>query len=245
MKQIAIFGATSAIAFETARLYAEQKASLFLVARDHAKLQPILEDLAVRGATIAGFELCDLSDTRLHRQLVDKVIAALPQLDIALLAWGTLGDNDGAAGSYDIAQSILADNLLGPISLSTELATRFETRRSGVLAVITSVAGDRGRKSNYVYGTAKGGLSIFLQGLRNRLSSANVRVLTIKPGMVDTPMTAHLKKGALFAQPATVALGIVRAIEKGKDIVYLPAYWRLILLIITSIPERIFKRMSI
>jgi short-subunit dehydrogenase len=120
-----------------------------------------------------------------------------------------------------------------------------EPRGTGTLAAISSVAGDRGRQSNYVYGTAKGAVSLFLQGLRNRLSKSGVRVLTIKPGFVDTPMTADFPKGALRAKPEQIARGIERAVEKGRDIIYLPSFWRLIMLVIRAIPEGIFKRLSL
>jgi short-subunit dehydrogenase len=131
------------------------------------------------------------------------------------------------------------------IALATVLANRFEAQRSGSIAVISSVAGDRGRQSNYVYGAAKGAVTLLLQGLRNRLSKSGVQVLTIKPGFVDTPMTAEFKKGALWAKPDDIAHGIVSAIDRRRDVVYLPGFWRLIMLIIRHIPEPIFKRMSL
>jgi short-subunit dehydrogenase len=125
------------------------------------------------------------------------------------------------------------------------LANLMEAQGSGTIAVISSVAGDRGRQSNYVYGAAKGMVTRFLQGLRNRLAKRGVQVLTIKPGFVDTPMTAAFKKGALWAQPDAVARGIVAAVDAGKDEVYLPGFWRLIMAIIRHIPEPIFKRLSL
>ena len=137
------------------------------------------------------------------------------------------------------------NNGLSVIALCTLLGNRFEAQGSGSIAVISSVAGDRGRQSNYVYGAAKGMVTRFLQGLRNRLAKENVQVLTIKPGFVDTPMTAAFKKGALWAQPADVARGILAAIDKGKDEVYLPGFWRLIMLVIRHIPEFIFKKLSL
>ncbi len=135
--------------------------------------------------------------------------------------------------------------MMSVISLLTHLGNRFEAQRHGAIAVISSVAGDRGRLSNYVYGTAKGAVSIFMQGLRNRLYKSGVNVLTIKPGFVDTPMTAQLPKGALWAQPDHIAAGIIKAIDSGKTVVYLPGFWRLIMLIIKSIPESVFRRLSL
>ena len=132
------------------------------------------------------------------------------------------------------------------ISLATLLANLFERRGRGVLIAIGSVAGDRGRQSNYVYGAAKGMVALFLQGLRNRLSRQGIQVITIKPGFVDTPMTAAFaQKGLLWAKPDAIAAGIVTAVERGRDEVYLPWFWRWIMLIILHIPERLFKRLKL
>lgn len=131
------------------------------------------------------------------------------------------------------------------VSLLTLLANRLEAQKSGTIAVISSVAGDRGRSSNYVYGTAKGAVSLFLQGLRGRLHPSGVRVLTIKPGFVDTPMTADVKKNALFASPEGIAKGIVSAIDRGREVVYLPSFWRGIMLMIRAVPEPLFKRLKL
>jgi len=139
----------------------------------------------------------------------------------------------------------LQTNFTTVVSLLTLLANLFERQGRGSIAVISSVAGDRGRQSNYVYGAAKGALTIYLQGLRNRLAKANVHVLTIKPGFVDTPMTRDFKKGLLWVGPDVIARGIVKAIDKRKDVAYLPFFWRYIMFIIKIIPERIFKRLSL
>jgi len=144
-----------------------------------------------------------------------------------------------------VALKELSTNALSVVSLGTLLANRLEAQGRGCLAVISSVAGDRGRQSNYVYGTAKATVTAFLSGLRNRLQRSGVRVLTVKPGMVDTPMTAGMKKGPLFASPETVAAGIVRAVDKGKDVVYLPGYWRLVMAVIKALPEGVFKRLKL
>jgi decaprenylphospho-beta-D-erythro-pentofuranosid-2-ulose 2-reductase len=160
------------------------------------------------------------------------------------LAHGVLGDQAEAEKNYAAAEAILRTNFLSAVSLVTWLANYFESERRGAIAVISSVAGDRGRKSNYVYGASKGGLDIFLDGVRNRIDRAGVHVLTIKPGFVATPMTAHLPKNALFAEPARVAKHIVRAIEKRKDVAYVPPFWALIMLVVRNIPRRIFKKMN-
>jgi short-subunit dehydrogenase len=166
-------------------------------------------------------------------------------LDTVLIAYGTLGDQKASAASVPETLEQLSTNFLSVVALGTLLANRLEAQRSGCLAVISSVAGERGRQSNYVYGTAKAGVSAFLQGLRNRLYPSGVQVLTIKPGFVDTPMTAGLKKGPLFASADAVARGIVRAVDRRKDVVYLPAFWAPIMALIRAIPEGIFKRMKL
>ncbi len=249
MQKIIIVGATSAIAQESARIWAERGDHLVLVGRSESKLQAIQEDLRVRtahtGALIETLT-ADLDLLGHHPALLQNAFSLLGNhCDLILVAHGTLGEQTLAQKSWEETQKILLTNFLGPVSLLTEAANRLENQSSGTLAVISSVAGDRGRQSNYIYGTAKGGLSIFLQGLRNRLFAKGVHVLTIKPGFVDTPMTASFKKGLLWAKPETVARGIVRACDTRRDVVYLPFFWRWIMLIITSIPEGIFKKLKL
>jgi decaprenylphospho-beta-D-erythro-pentofuranosid-2-ulose 2-reductase len=168
----------------------------------------------------------------------------MDSIDFALIAHGVLGDQEEAEADYAVAEQILTTNFLSAVSLSTELGNYFEAMGAGTLGVISSVAGDRGRKSNYVYGASKGALNIFLDGLRNRVDRAGVQVLTIRPGFVATPMTAHLKQNALFAHPNQIADGILAAIIARKDVVYLPKIWRPIMFLIRNIPERIFKKMN-
>jgi decaprenylphospho-beta-D-erythro-pentofuranosid-2-ulose 2-reductase len=242
--RVLILGATSAIAIATSRLLAARKASFYLVARSGAKLEAVASDLRTRGATSVTLKLMDLDDTAQHPQMLESAAAALGEIDLALIAHGVLGDQEQAQADYSVTEAILRTNLLSPVSLCTWLGNYFEAQRRGVLAVISSVAGDRGRKSNYIYGTTKGALNIFLDGLRNRIDRHGVHVLTIRPGFVATPMTAHLRRNALFADPNTVARGIVKAIERRKDVVYLPAVWAPIMLIVRSIPRSIFKRLN-
>lgn len=248
LKRVLIFGATSAIAEQTARLFVQQGASVFCVARSEQKLESVLDDLKVRAGSeqiIAGC-VAELSDQALHEGLIERAVLALGGIDSVLIAHGTLPDQAKCEANVDLVMHEINVNALSVISLLTRLALVFEAQKSGVIAVISSVAGDRGRQSNYVYGAAKGMLSIFLQGLRNRLAKAQVSVVTIKPGFVDTPMTASFdRSGALWAKPEVVARGIVLAMQKGKDDVYLPAFWWGIMLIIKHIPEFIFKRLSL
>jgi hypothetical protein len=156
-----------------------------------------------------------------------------------------LSNQELCENSVIAALDQLKTNFLSVVSLLTLIGNRFEEQRNGCIAVISSVAGDRGRQSNYVYGAAKGALTVFLSGLRNRLVKAGVTVITIKPGFVDSPMTASFRKGFLWVSPAVVGRGVYRAIVSRKDVVYLPWYWRYIMMAVVLIPERMFKRLSL
>lgn len=247
MKKVLIIGATSAIAAEAAKICAMEKASLFLVGRDAGRLDAIVNDLQVRGAERVAQLSVDLTDHDRHEEIITAAFDALGAPDFVLIAHGVLPDQEACQQSANNALESIDVNFLSVVSLLTLLANRMEQQASGTIAVISSVAGDRGRQSNYVYGAAKSGLDAFLQGLRNRLNKSGVHVLTIKPGFVATPMTAHIegRAGFLWAQPEDVAAGIMRAAEKQKDVVYLPSFWRLIMFIIRNIPETIFKKLSL
>jgi len=240
-----VLGATSAIAMATMRIYAARGASFYLVARNEEKLQAVAADLHVRGAAAVHTCVLDLDDTGRHVAMLLEAKDKLEQIEVALIAHGVLGDQLAGEKDYQVAEQILRTNLLSTVSLITWLANDFEQRKGGTIAVISSVAGDRGRKMNYVYGTSKAALSTFLQGVRNRVDRHGVKVITIKPGFVATPMTAHLQGGILFATPERVGRGIAGAIDGGKDVVYVPGYWRLIMGVVRSIPERIFKRLNV
>ena len=246
MKKILVIGATSAIAQATARLWATQGHRLYLVGRDEARLQTIAGDLKIRGATTVALATLDVNDFARHGAVLDAATAALGGLDIVLIAHGTLGDQSASEADFSVALQEFNTNAISVISLLTHLANRFEIQRQGTIAVISSVAGDRGRQSNYVYGTAKGAVTVFLQGMRNRLHRSGVQVLTIKPGFVDTPMTADIdKKGPLWARPEAIAQAILRGIEQRRDVIYAPWFWRWILAVIRLIPERLFKRLRL
>ncbi len=245
MQRILIIGATSAIAEAVARQYAGRGASLYLLARDTERLTGLTADLKIRGASAVWHAAFDANDFERHEAILDCAIAEMGGVDVAMIAHGTLGDQKACERSFDLTLRELNTNAISVMSLLTHLANRLEAKRHGTIAVISSVAGDRGRQSNYVYGAAKGAVSIFLQGLRNRLCKSGVHVLTIKPGVVDTPMTASFKKGLLWAQPETVARGILKAIDGQRNEVYLPFFWRFIMMIIRSIPEAVFKRASL
>lgn len=245
MKRILVIGATSAIAEAAARQWAGQGHRLYLLARDAQRLGAIAADLRVRGAASVDCALLDACAFERHAPVLDAAIAALGGLDIALIAHGSLPDQQACERDPALALAALQTNALSVIALVTHLANRFQAQGSGALVVIGSVAGDRGRQSNYVYGSAKAAVAVFLQGVRNRLQPHGVRVVTVKPGFVDTPMTAAFPKGPLWATPERVARGIVAAAERGPEVAYLPGFWRWIMLAIRAIPEAIFKRMKL
>lgn len=244
-QNVVIFGATSSIAQEVAKLFSENGDQLFLVGRHQAHLIAIADDLKVRGSKRVSYECYDLTEFENHPNIIDRAIQVLGRIDTVLIAHGTLSDQKKCEADFHHTYTELNTNLISHISLLTLLANYFEKQGRGCLAVISSVAGDRGRQSNYVYGTAKAGLSVFLQGLRNRLYRANVNVLTIKPGFVDTPMTVNFKKGLLWSSPQFVAKNIVHAINKKRSVIYTPFFWRYIMMVIKSIPENIFRRLSL
>jgi short-subunit dehydrogenase len=242
-KKILVLGATSGIAEAVCRIWAAQGAQLFLVARNPDKLAAVAADLKTRGAAYVGTAVADLDDTDKHAELLSHAINSLTGMDVALLAYGILGDQSRAEQDFHHAANILHTNFVAPVSLLTWLSNYCVQRRSGVLAVISSVAGDRGRKSNYLYGSSKAGLTAFLAGLRNRIDREGVTVMTIKPGPVDTPMTAHM--AVKKADVNKVAEAIVKAIDKRVDTLYVPFQWAPIMWVVRHIPERFFKKLNL
>jgi short-subunit dehydrogenase len=243
--RVLIVGATSAIATETARVYAAYGARLFLTGRDGARLDGVAADLRVRGAGAVETAVLDVTDRRRGPEVLESAWAAFGGLDVALLAHGVLPDQARCQASADETLAAIDVNLTSTVALLTPLANRFEASRAGCIAVITSVAGDRGRQSNYVYGAAKGGLDRFLEGLRNRLFRSGVSVVTLKPGFVDTPMTAGVRQGPLFASARRAGRAVHRAIERRRDVAYIPWFWRPIMAIVRALPEPVFKRLRL
>jgi short-subunit dehydrogenase len=245
MQRVLIIGANSAIAEACARRYAAAGAALFLTGRNAERLQVVADDLRVRGATAVHTSLLDVCDDARQEAVVDETWLTLGVVDVVLIAHGTLPDQARCEVSADYAIEQFTINATATISLLTRLAPRMLAQKQGTLAVISSVAGDRGRASNYLYGSAKAAVSAFASGLRQRLSREGVNVLTIKPGFVDTPMTAEFKKGPLWASPDTVAAGILRAIDKRRSVAYLPWFWLGIMTVIRSTPEFVFRRIKL
>ncbi len=245
MQKILIVGATSAIAEATARLYAARGAQLHLLARSQERLADIVADLSIRGASAVSSARLDINQLDTHEAVLEEAWRTLGGVDVVLVAHGTLPDQRACEASASIALAEFQTNATSTIALLTPIANRMQTAGKGTIAVISSVAGDRGRASNYLYGAAKAAVSAFLSGMRQRLGKQGVNVLTIKPGFVDTPMTRSFKKGVLWTKPEAIGRGIVRAADRNKAVVYLPGFWALIMMVIRCIPEALFKRVQL
>ena len=242
-KKILVLGATSGMAEACVRLWAARGDSLFLVARNAERLNAVAADAGVRGAAWVGTAATDLDDTAAHPALLAHAADSMGGIDIAFLAFGVLGAAEDH--SFAAAAPVLHTNLVAAASAVLWLADYFTQRHTGTLAVLSSVAGDRGRKSNYIYGASKAGLSTLVDGLRNRIDREGVRVMTIKPDPVRTAMTESMKGSARFADVEKVAAAMVAAIDKGTDVVYVPGMWRVIMAVVRAIPERLFKRLNL
>ena len=245
MKKILVIGATSAIAEHSTRIWAGRGDTLYLVARNKERLNAIAVDLKVRGASQIYTFCTDLNHLDSHAKLLDAAEAAMAGIDTVLIAHGTLSNQKSCEQNAEEMLAEIKTNALSTISLLTLIANLFEAKQAGTIAVISSVAGDRGRASNYVYGSAKAMVTAFTSGLRQRLHKANVAVVTIKPGFVDTPMTAKFKKGLMWVKPAAVAVKIVKAIDTKKSEVYVPAFWWAVMALMRAIPANIFKAIKI
>ena len=243
--RVVVAGATSAIAQEAARCWAAEGASFLLAGRDPVRLGIVRDDLLVRGAAKVVPFAIDLTEVPRLPALLDAAEGELGGIDLLLVAHGCLPDQQACESSVDETLRAIDVNFSSAVALLTLAASRMERGGTGTIVVISSVAGDRGRASNYVYGSAKAGLTAFVSGLRGRLSRSGVRVVTVKPGFVDTPMTAHLAKSPLFASARSVGEGVHRAARGGRDVVYLPWWWALVMLVVKHVPERIFKKLKI
>jgi len=241
-ERLLIIGATSAIATAVARRYAARKARVGLVGRRADALDALAADLRVRGAADVDTWALDANDIARHADCLDAAWRRFDGFDHVLIAHGVLPDQAECQASVAAALDSFDTNARSVLALLTDLANRFERQGNGAIGVISSPAGERGRASNYVYGAAKAAVTTLCAGLRHRLAPKGVRVLTVLPGFVDTPMTSALHKGPLWATPDRVAADIDRALAQGFGLVYTPWFWRWIMLIIRSIPERLFVR---
>ncbi|MBY0421041.1 MAG: SDR family NAD(P)-dependent oxidoreductase [Parvularculaceae bacterium] len=242
-QKIIILGATSAIAGAFARDYAGEGAAFALAGRDAERLRQVAADLEARGAAKAAVVACDLSDASGAKAALAAMAATIGGADIVLVAYGALGEQADAEQAIDAARALLDVNFTSAALWSLAAASLLEEQGGGALVALSSVAGDRGRQSNFIYGAAKGGLSIFYQGLAHRMARRGVHVVAVKAGFVDTPMTAAFKKGPLWASPQAVARAARDAIEKKRGpFVYAPSFWRYVMLAIRATPAPVFHR---
>lgn len=247
MKTYLIIGATSAMAERCARLWAERgEARLVLVGRQPDRLAALADDLRARGRQIETLVyIARFEEPAAIQSLVDEVARAQP-IDVALVAHGLLPEQSLCQSDLTLAAHALSVNAVSPVLFAEAIAGAMQRAGHGALGVIGSVAGDRGRKSNYVYGAAKGMVERYIEGLQHRLAEGGVSVTLIKPGPTDTPMTAHLKQdGAKLADVGDVARDIVRAVEAGRWVVYTPGKWALIMTVIRNLPRAVFHKMNI
>ena len=241
-KRVILLGALSTVAGSLARIYARQGAHLVLVARNRERLEDLAADLRLRGAAAVHIVVRDLTAERGSSALADWV-SLMGSVDHVVILYGVLGDQSRAESDEDYARELLETNFLSPAIWSLAAAKILSDRRHGSLVVVGSVAGDRGRQSNYVYGAAKGGLAILVQGIAHRLYRVGARAVIIKPGFIATRMTQHLNpSGPLWASPDTVARIIRDAAERGGPVIYAPGFWRLIMTIIRFTPAWLFHR---
>jgi len=245
MRRILIIGATSAIAAACARRWAARGERLYLVARDAAALQARVGELeSLAAGCIAGHATLDvLEPPARHAAVLDGAWSALGEVDVVLLAHGALPDAAACDADVDAALAAFDVNARATIALLVALAQRLRGRRGATIAAIGSVAGERGRAANALYGAAKAAVATYLSGLRQRLQPDGVNVLTVLPGFVDTPMTRALPKGPLWASAEAVAAGIVRAIDRRRPVVRLPWFWTPAMWLVLAIPEPLFRRL--
>lgn len=236
---VLILGATSAVAGEVARLLQRRGARLFLIARSSEKLAALASEL---GPNVIGQCAVDFTDTEAMLAVLRSALQALGTVELALVAQGDLGDQASSEHDFSEAERQIMVNYVGVVAQLTVLGPFFEAQGRGTIAVISSVAGERGRPRNYTYGSAKAGVTIYLQGLRSRLWPA-VQVTTILLGPVDTPMTTSHEKNALFVTRTRAARGILRAIERRHSEAYVPGFWRWIMLVVRLLPEVLFQRL--
>ena len=245
MPTILILGANAGIGRALAVEFALHRYDLILAGRDLEELQSLAADLALRHNVSTRAERVDVLDfDALESALAACTAPAGDSLEGVVLCAGYLGDPEASKKDLGEARRILDTNFTGSALALNVLANHFESRRKGFICALSSVAGDRGRQSNYLYGSAKGGLTTFLQGLRNRLYHSGVHVITVKPGFVDTRMVFGKAKLPVVAAPERVARDIYQAVKKRKNVVYVPWFWRWIMLMVGSIPEGLFKKLK-
>lgn len=245
-QKVVILGATSAIAEAAARHWAADGATIHLVARKAARLTEIAADLRIRGARATSFQVADLANEALQPEVVDAALRALGgPPDVVLVAWGVLPDNELLLQDPVAAGESLRVNFVSAAQYVLRFGDVMRRQHHGVILVIGSVAGDIGRAKNFVYGAAKGGLEVFCEGARRRFRADGVRVIVVKPGLVDTPMTTYVSKNAMFASAPQVGRRVYEAAWKANGPVYAPAWWRLVMTLLRALPRRVMDRVKI
>ena len=240
---VAIFGASSGIALPIARIYAGRQAHIYLVGRDREKLTEIEKDCLLRGAAKVHIITSDLGSATHARAACEFLQHRCQYLDVLIIAQGSLGTTEQLLQDSPSCEALFNLNVQGPIAIGNAFIPFFRQKKSGTIAIFSSVAGDRGRASNFIYGASKAAMTAYASGLRALLAPYGVHVLTIKPGMVATAMTAHLPKSPLLADPEQVAKQVVGAIDKRKAVLYTPSFWRWIMLVVIHLPESLFMRL--
>lgn len=243
MPSVLILGAASDMAIAIARKFAKEGYDIQLAARQSARLSSLCTDLGIRAGVHCSVHEFDALDFSSHKNFIDA-LPALP--DVTFCVFGLLGENENALSDWSQAERIIHSNYTGAVSILNLIAKQYEQRGSGTIVGISSVAGERGRQSNFLYGSAKAGFTAYLSGLRNRLYHSGVHVVSIQPGFVNTKMTSELKLPPLLtAQPSEVAEAAFKAVRRKSNTVYVKWYWKYIMLIIRNIPEPMFKKMKL
>ena len=240
---VAIFGATSIVGQKLALEYGKRGFNVVLAGRNLEEVEHIAADVSVRAEVETWAVTFDAAETETHKTVIEEIEAQCGHIDVACLVFGDMGNESHFAEAKSL-RTVIEVNFLGAATLSEAVAEKMAMRGEGSIVGISSVAGDRGRQKNYHYGSAKGGLTLFLQGLRNRLFVHNVHVLTVRLGFVDTRMTYGQKSAIPSADPSEIALAIYGAQQRGEEDIYLPRFWGPIMGVVRNIPERIFKRLN-
>lgn len=242
-KHALILGATSDMALALARKFGSNGYSLTLAARNVDRLNATQSDIQIRQRVTVNIVKFDALDTGSHSEFYENLPA---KPDVVICVFGLLGDQKKAENDWRVCEEILLSNYVGAVSILNVVATDMEATRKGVIVGISSVAGERGRQSNYFYGSAKAGFTAYLSGLRNRLFKSGVHVLTVKPGFVKTRMIENIKTpGPLTAMPSQVADDIYQGVVKRKNVIYTLGLWRWVMMVIRNIPESIFKKLQL
>lgn len=240
MATVLVLGATSDIGFAIARKFASEGYDVQLAARQPDQLLPMQSDIGIRYGVSCSLHAFEAGDYSSHKAFYESLS---PRPDVSVYVIGYMNDNDKVISNWEETSKTITANYAGAVSILNIIAADYAARKKGVIVGIGSVAGNRGRQSNYIYGSAKAGFNAYLSGLRNKLYHDQVHVLTVLPGFVHTKMTEHLSlPGALTAQPDEVATAVYKGVQNKKNVVYVKWFWKWIMLIITSIPESIFKK---